>query len=253
VAPTISRTARRTSGTTSSTATSPTSVRSIPRSRMSSEDVSPSIEKTQRRISSALSRATTNRTPSPDLPVVGDVSTMFQGEYEIPPIQPVDDEDEEITAGLTPVVTIDLSHSPNAKNDPWLAAAKKGPSKAERSGTKTPTRNELTPELARLANAHKQMELVPSTPPRRTTLPGNKRAFGSGVMQVSPMRSPAQMGTPNSTHAQELVRAVVREALLERDEEHREELRAMHLDLVKMSRTMKVCSTYLSNAVADES
>jgi hypothetical protein len=180
---------------------------------------------------------------------------MFQGEYEIPPIQPVGDgdEDEEITEGLTPVVAIDLSHSPNAKNDPWLAAAKKGPSKAERSGTKTPTRNESTPELARLANAHKQMELVPSTPPRRTNLPGNKRAFGSGVMQVSPMRSPAQIGTPNTAHAQELVRAVVREALLERDEEHREELRAMHLDLVKMSRTMKVCPTCLSNAVADES
>jgi hypothetical protein len=204
-------------------------------------------------VSSALSRATTNRTPSPNLPLEDDVSTMFQGEYEIAPIQPVEDEGEEITAGLTPVIAIDLSHSPSAKGDPWLAAAKKGPSKIERSGIKTPTRNESTPPLARLANAHKQMELVSGTPPRRTTLPGNKRAFGSGVMQVSPMRSPAQMGTPNAAHAQELVRAVVREALLERDEEHREELRAMHLDLVKMSRTMKVCPTWLLSAVADES
>lgn len=207
--------------------------------------MSPANEKTAHRVSSTLSKTTTNRTPSPDLPVVDDISTAFQGQYEIPPIkaaQEEDDDDDEATTGLTPVAVIDLSDSPAAKEkDPWLAAAKMGIIKANHSGMRTPTRNESTPPLTRVTNAHK-MELVPSTPPRRATLPANKRALGSGMMQVSPMRSPAQVGTPpNVVHAQELIRTVVREALTERDEEHREELRAMHLDLVKMSRTMKVC------------
>jgi hypothetical protein len=61
------------------------------------------------------------------------------------------------------------------------------------------------------------------------------------VMQVSPMRAPAaRLSMPTSAEAQEFLRNVVREAMFEREEEQREELRALHLDMVKMGRAWKV-------------
>lgn len=61
-------------------------------------------------------------------------------------------------------------------------------------------------------------------------------------MQLSPMRSPARPGLsqPNSVVAQEFLRNVVREAMAEQQEGQLEELRAMHLDMVKMGRSWKV-------------
>ncbi|CCA69260.1 hypothetical protein PIIN_03159 [Serendipita indica DSM 11827] len=58
-------------------------------------------------------------------------------------------------------------------------------------------------------------------------------------MQVSPLRSPARPQIPQSTDIKEFIQSVVKEAMREREEEQREELRALHLDVVKMGRMWK--------------
>jgi hypothetical protein len=83
--------------------------------------------------------------------------------------------------------------------------------------------------------------MAPKTPSRRSS--ANVFGLDSGTVQLSPMRSPATrpgLGQANSVIAQEFIRGVVREAMSEQKEEQLEELKAMHLDMVKMGRAWKV-------------
>lgn len=79
------------------------------------------------------------------------------------------------------------------------------------------------------------------TPPRSK---GRSAGLETGVI-LSPMGSPMARGAGSSSgtsNAQEFLKGLVRDAMLEHQEEQREELRALHIDMVRMGRNWKVIS-----------
>jgi hypothetical protein len=156
----------------------------------------------------------------------------YEGRHiDVPPEK--DFTEEANTAlGMAPTIAIDLSTPPKAP-----MSRPKGHGRIDSRASDSPMYD--SPVYLTSDGRHGT-----STPPRRKFGP-NGKAFAPGVMQVSPMRSPAaRLSMPTSTEAQEFLRNVVRDAMLEREEEQREELRALHLDMVKMGRAWKVISFF---------
>jgi hypothetical protein len=174
--------------------------------------------------SPAISRATTERSPSPDLPTADDMSAVFQQHVDIPPILPNDPEEEDNTTMepfSTPATKLDASPDTSVVNDNSnIKGHRKTNSKVTTSASK-PIRS-----------------TAPMTPSKQSSKSPHDR-LKAATMQLSPRRSPA-MPPVSQVNAQELLRNMIREVMFEQQEEVKEELRGMHLDLVKMGRTWKV-------------
>ena len=223
-------TVRRVSAGTSPLPSQASSPRSTVHPRKSDEKPSVLGHKVERPSSSVYSRLATERTPSPDLPIEGEVSVVYQGRYtEVPPINDAVEE-ADTTPGVIVAVAPDLSVPSKSKRS---LSGERGHHRIEPMANNLPVYDSpvfLTPE-ARHGT---------STPPRRK-FGSNGKIFAPGALHVSPMRSPApRLSVPTSTEAQEFLKNIVREAMFERVEEQREELRALHLDVVKMGRAWKV-------------
>lgn len=155
----------------------------------------------------------------------------YQG-YSTKMVPSVDSvEDTDVTVGIAPSIAVDLSTPPKQPRVRDYAEPKNITSD-RRFGTPVNSNAAYdSPGFLTPDGYHGT-----STPPRRINHP----AENPGAMQISPMRSPApRLSAPTSTEAQEFLRNVVREAMLEREEEQREELRALHVDMVKMGRAWK--------------
>lgn len=140
------------------------------------------------------------------------------------------------TIGIAPSIAVDLSTPPKAPHSRQHYAEPKGIVSERNVGT--PVKHDVAYESPGFLTPDGYHGT--STPPRQTKDSSVIRG-APGMMQLSPMRSPApRLSAPTSTEAQEFLRKVVRDAMLEREEEQREELRALHLDMVKMGRTWKV-------------
>ncbi|PVG02592.1 WD40 repeat-like protein [Serendipita vermifera] len=178
--------------------------------------------------SPADSKATTERSPSPDLPTAEDMSAVFQQPVDIPPILPSDAEDDNST-------TMEPFSTPATKlgNTPDISVA----NTANTTNTTNTKGHRKTGSITTSAinKANRSNHLSPTTPSKSK---GPHDRLKAGTMQLSPRRSPA-MPPLSQVNAQELLRNMIREVMFEQQEEVKEELRGMHLDLVKMGRTWK--------------
>jgi protein NEDD1 len=217
-------TVRRVSATSSPMLSPASSTRSAARPRRSDERSS-SNQRADRRVSPACSKTITERTPSPDLPGVSEVSMVYQGRQTEALPEEYFMEEVDTTLGMAPAIAVDLSTPPK----PSISQ----PGCIDSRASNSPVHDSpvfLTPD-----GRH------PTSTPPRQKFGSNGKPFPPGVMQVSPMRAPAaRLSMPTSAEAQEFLRNVVRDAMFEREEEQREELRALHLDMVKMGRAWKV-------------
>ncbi|CAG8692396.1 13349_t:CDS:2, partial [Acaulospora colombiana] len=173
------------------------------------------------------SKATTERSPSPDLPTAEDISAVFQQPIDIPPILSNDQEDDNST-------TMEPFSTPATKldNTPDISVA----NTANTTNMTNIKGHRKTGSIMNAVNkTNRSTHLSPTTPSKSK---GPHDRLKAGAMQLSPRRSPA-MPPVSQANAQELLRNMIREVMFEQQEEVKEELRGMHLDLVKMGRTWK--------------
>lgn len=220
----------RTASPRSSNASSPAN---SPTVKLSATGASHSGQKpvnvASRRSSSTTSKAAGDQSTNPDLPGVSEVSAIFNARCSTPPGRQHSVE----RGSITPILAIDLGDSP--------------PSSRPRKSTvsfsfhqdKENEPNTTIDKRQKVAPKQKTIQRQPTrgiTPSKRNPI---DNVLAAESMQVSPLRSPARPQIPQSTDIKEFIQSVVKEAMREREEEQREELRALHLDVVKMGRMWK--------------
>ncbi|KAG8807838.1 hypothetical protein FRC17_004241 [Serendipita sp. 399] len=173
------------------------------------------------------------RTPSPDLPGVSDISAIYPVKGTPGMKTPsVADDDDDITIGTTPAHTARSSRASDIEQ-----SSKVRPSMQKENQRGMPNK---VGHIRNASNGDRRGTLKPNSQQvgnvKRTPL---RNALANDSLQLSPMRTPARTPVRQSIEAKEFIRDVVKEAMREREEEQRDELRALHLDVVKMGRLWK--------------
>jgi hypothetical protein len=225
----------------------------------------PSSRQVNAQPKSQVSLATTERTPSPDLPAVGNVAAAF-ARVQNDGVQ--NDGDETPSVDATPTATDDESYPPSPSPTLFRKLTTGSPEiiklEAEfrplsvvstSSSTFMRGLHEGAPEEKKVKwpspgsdvesySTHVEDEETARVhgkagiPGPTMTPPRSGKAAPSVAVQISPMKSPAAGVVLGE--AQDFLRNTIQEVMYEEHAQQREELRALHLDIVRMGRSWKV-------------
>lgn len=219
----------------------------------------PSSRQVNARPKSHVSLPTTERTPSPDLPAVDDVSAVFA--------RAQNDGDGTPSAGTTPTATDDESYPPSPSPTLFRKLTTGSPEiirlEAEfrplsvvstSSSTFMRGLHEDGPEEKKVKwpspgrdvesySTHDEDEKTARLDGKAGKLGGStmtppRSSVPSVAVQISPMKSPAAGVALGE--AQDFLKNTIQKVMYEEHAQQREELRALHLDMIRMGRNWKV-------------
>jgi len=205
--------------------------------------------------------------PSPDLPAVGDVSAIFT--------RVQNGGDGTPSADATPTATDDESYPPSPSPTLFRKLTTESPEIIRLEAEFRPLSVVSTSSSTFMRGPHEEEKKVqwslpgndadnhfPRDEDEKTAQPNGKagkpgstltpprsgRAVPSVAVQISPMKSPAAGVVLEG--AQDFLRNTIQEVMYEEHAQQREELRALHLDMVRMGRNWKVSHRLHRHSIA---